>query len=251
MSRKPFILFDVFVYCLLIATAVNAYEKDGINSTSHTIIGGEIIEKGSRPYLVAIGSGDKGEFQYCGGSLISPHAVLTATAAHCVFDKTTGKEWDWDAPDWVEFNRYDKCDDTGVVRIRMYLDRTQCDGDIVYHSGFSIDTFDYDVAVLFLPTAVTDNITPVTLNTDPNVPTANAPLDVAGWGDDAYGDKPSVPFATTVNYLSNEVCTAPPYKELTEEVTEEQMMCAYAKKTDSCQGDSGKQFVLCLIVRDS
>ena len=233
MLRKSLVLLKPLLSYLLAASAINAYEMEDANSTSNAIIGGDIIEKGSRPYLVSLGRGDKGEYQACGGSLISPHAVLTA--AHCLFDLETGE---WYPPEWVEFNRHDLCDDTGVVR--LHLEGTQCYGDIIYHSGFSIDTMDYDVAILFLPTGIID-ITPVILNTDQNVPSDDAPLDVAGWGQfitHGYDAYPTLPFATTVDYLSNEVCTVPPYKKLSLEVTE-QMMCAYAKKTDSCHGDSG------------
>lgn len=52
---------------------------------SHNIFGGDFIEPGSRPWLVPVA----GKY-FCGGSLISPSAVMTA--AHCVIDPYWG-EW--------------------------------------------------------------------------------------------------------------------------------------------------------------
>ena len=59
-------------------------EDDGGDGTQN-IIGGDFIEPGSRPWLVPVA----GKY-FCGGSLISPSAVMTA--AHCVIDPYWG-EW--------------------------------------------------------------------------------------------------------------------------------------------------------------
>eukprot|EP00956_Cyclotella_meneghiniana_P005251 scaffold6552_cov71-Cyclotella_meneghiniana.AAC.4 len=48
------------------------------------ILGGDYMEPGSRPWLVPV----VGKY-FCGGSLISPSAVMTA--AHCVIDLTYGE----------------------------------------------------------------------------------------------------------------------------------------------------------------
>ena len=193
-----------------------------------SIIGGEEIKPNSRPYLVAVGDDYYG--QYCGGSLISPRAVVTA--AHCLF---AGKKT-WLPAQWVEFHRHDILDDTGVVR--LYLnDLTQCEGDAVYHPGFDDKTLDNDVAILFLPEPITD-ITPVILNTDPNVPSEDAPLDVSGWGFTEFS-LPFVANAVTVNYIDNEACTKKPYRFKDSNITEN-MLCAAAEGKDSCYGDSGE-----------
>ena len=46
-------------------------------NSNYRIIGGDEISRGSRPYLVPVVGR-----HFCGGSLISPSAVMTA--AHCV-----------------------------------------------------------------------------------------------------------------------------------------------------------------------
>jgi secreted trypsin-like serine protease len=239
--------------CFSTARAFDAYgddDDDGTNATAQTIIGGEIIEEGSRPYLVSIGAGESGTGQSCGGSLITPHAVMTA--AHCLFKKldepVNGKNYTWDPPEWVEFHRYDLCDDSGVVRLYLESDESQTSGDMFYHIDYDWDTDVNDVAILFLPTPIND-IKPVTLNTDPQVPANDDPLDVAGWGLTDEGDGqmprsfPRYPKAVTINYLTNEACTSEPYKWSASRITD-QMMCATADDKDSCGGDSG---VCCLL----
>jgi hypothetical protein len=207
--------------------------EDKKNSPPQSIIGGDETEPHSRPYLVSVGTGQSGYYgQYCGGTLISPHAVLTS--ARCTFGLffTTPV---WAPPEWVEFNRHDLFDDTDVTRLYI-SDRSQCDGDIVYHPEYDYNNFDNDVAILFLPTAV-DGITPVTLNTDPNLLAAGDPLDVVGWGltEDWF---PIVPHAATLGYLSNEACTKKPYRYKDEKITDS-MMCAYAEGKGICSGDIG------------
>eukprot|EP00804_Cyclotella_cryptica_P010848 CCRYP_008784-RA/>CCRYP_008784-RA protein AED:0.04 eAED:0.04 QI:129/1/1/1/1/1/3/505/385 len=211
-------------------------EKDDKNvktPPTQSIIGGDEIDPHSRPYLVSVGSGESGYYgQYCGGSLISPHAVLTS--ARCVVDTS------WTPPEWVEFNRHDLFDDTDVIRLSL-SDLSQCDGDVVYHPEYDSSTLDNDVAILFLPTAIND-ITPVTLNTNPNLPVVGDPLDVAGWGATEYGF-PTVPNAVTLASLSNEACTKKPYRYKDDEITDS-MMCAHAEGKSACAGDVGGPLVL-------
>ncbi|KAL7519008.1 hypothetical protein ACHAWX_003812 [Stephanocyclus meneghinianus] len=210
---------------------------NALDAPTHTIVGGYEIKPNSRPYLVSVGAGKRAyEGLICGGTLVSPRAVMTA--AHCLFQLEATLQWS--PPEWVEFHRYDLSNDTGVIR--LYLkDRSQCDGDVVYHPGYDYLTKENDVAVLFLPTAI-NLITPVTLNTDPNVPISNAPLDVAGWGLTENG-YPHVPHAVTLEYVTNEACTKKPYRYKDESIAYS-MMCASAEGKDSCSADSGGPLVL-------
>eukprot|EP00804_Cyclotella_cryptica_P024832 CCRYP_001781-RA/>CCRYP_001781-RA protein AED:0.18 eAED:0.09 QI:0/0/0/0.75/1/1/4/0/378 len=200
-------------------------------SFSQSIIGGEEIIPGSRPYLVAV-QGDS----FCAGSLISPHAVMTT--AYCVTDTKN-----WYPAKYVEFHRHSFLSDDGVKRI--YINNTnQCDGDVVYHPEYNDTTIENDVAIIFLHTAITD-ITPVQLNEDPNVPVAGAPLDVAGWGRtdlDNQAQSP-VPHAASVDYLTNEECTKKPYRWREEQIYIS-MMCAFADGKDACNGDGGGPLVM-------
>eukprot|EP00804_Cyclotella_cryptica_P021629 CCRYP_020893-RA/>CCRYP_020893-RA protein AED:0.02 eAED:0.02 QI:69/1/0.66/1/1/1/3/181/450 len=202
-----------------------------------SIIDGDEIAPHSRPYLVSLGVGDSSYYgQFCAGSLISPHAVMTA--ARCVY---YGGIY-WAPPEWVEFNRHNLTDfnEPGVVRMKLN-DTSQCDGDAIYHPNWNWTTSDNDVAILFLPDAVRD-ITPVKLNDDPNIPIAGSPLDVAGWGLTEFGF-PSVPSAVTLNYITNQACTKKPYR-WKDEVILNSMMCSTAEGKSQCYGDSGGPVVM-------
>lgn len=196
-----------------------------------SIFGGEIIRPGSRPYLASIGGKRR-----CGGSLISPHAVMTA--AYCLIRPYTHE---WHPPEYVEFHRHSFYNDTGVKRVYVH-DRSQCGRDLVYHPNYTDLNigYDYNVAIIFLPTAITD-ITPVKLNEDPDVPVSGAPLDASGWGTtdpNIPGLNLSGPHAVTLDYLTNEACTKNPYKWSNDSITDS-MMCAFAKMKSLCLGDGG------------
>ncbi|KAL7480009.1 hypothetical protein ACHAW6_005723 [Cyclotella cf. meneghiniana] len=199
--------------------------QDGEGEVQQSIIGGEEIIPGSRPYLVPV----VGKC-FCGGSLISPHVVMTA--AHCVISF-----YEWSPPAWVEFHRHRRYNSTGVKRVYVN-DRSQCDGDVVYHPEWNDATFENDVALIFLPEAITD-ITPVQLNEDPNVPISGAPLDVAGWGltVDGIPRLSVVPNSVTLDYVTNEACTKKPYR-WPQEVIKDSMMCAIETGKSTCSGDS-------------
>lgn len=234
-------------WCISLITADGIDLLDEEETSSQTIIGGEEIERGSRPYLISVSTGI-GDEHVCGGSLVSPHAVLTA--AHCLFYDEVAPVLLWFPPHWVDINRFDMCDDGDVDRV--YLgDRTECDGNVLYHPKYNHATNDYDVAVIILPIAV-DHITPVLLNTDPNVPADGDPLDVSGWGntDPKHEVYLNTPRAVTVNYITNEACTTEPYKYADSEITD-QMICAYKKNKDSCQNDSGKYVYKMILLQPS
>jgi hypothetical protein len=223
-------------------------DRDSFNQTVQSIIGGDEIVKGSRPYLVSIGSDHRGH--YCGGSLISPHAVMTSAA--CLFLARSMDSLYWDPPQWVDIHRHALNHDSGVIRMRLkHVGQCDKDGDIVYHPDYDFYEDERDVAILFLKDAVKD-IIPVTLNVDPAVPSKNGdPFDVAGWGyTSAYGPLSNTPRAVTVGYVSNEDCSRKPYRYPAEFIYDD-MICAIEDGKGLWYGDGGKHAVygsFCLLI---
>eukprot|EP00804_Cyclotella_cryptica_P014645 CCRYP_012681-RC/>CCRYP_012681-RC protein AED:0.17 eAED:0.17 QI:396/1/1/1/0.5/0/3/0/367 len=214
----------------------DAFLRTSLNSTTgQPIVGGVEIVRGSRPYLVATAKGD--ENHWCGASLISPRAVMTA--AHCLF-----VEGEWSPIDRVAFNRHNNDDPSGETV--MFLNTAEVGGDIVPHPSYNdLDSdFDFDVAIIFLPSAMND-ITPITMNLDPNVPAASGdPLEVSGWGATIFrGNSSNVPLTVDLNYVTNSACIEEPFQYTEDDITEN-MLCAFAAGKDSCQGDSGGPLVL-------
>ncbi|KAL3804640.1 hypothetical protein HJC23_008455 [Cyclotella cryptica] len=238
----------IYKICLfwmgMVACSDAALEFQNQDDTSdlppQNIIGGVEIQPGSRPYLVSLGVDGMGYTgHWCGGSLISPHAVMTT--ADCLF--LSGQ---WHPPIYVDLHRYNLTDDTGVTRMHLN-DISQCDGDVVYHPDYQPGDVvsRNNVAILFLPEAVTD-ITPIKLNDDPNLPSSEGdPLDIAGWGATS-GFVPinsNVPMAVTLEYVSREACTKKPYR-WAEEYVKDTMFCGIAQGKGPCYGDGGGPVVL-------
>jgi hypothetical protein len=149
-------------------------------------------------------------------------------------------------PKWVEFNRYSWWNDTGVELVYI-KDRSQCDGDIVYHPYYNDNDIEYDndVALIFLPYPVTD-FTPVQLNEDKNVPKDGDKVNVAGWGVfdvDYQVINMWSPAEIIYDYVLNEACSKKPYR-WPEEYIRDSSLCAndYKTKKSGCFGDSGEYY---------
>lgn len=188
------------------------------------INGVEVSPPGRYPWMVGVvgvrvsTSGEESESFRCGGSLISPDTVLSAS--HCYFSSGTASN-----VGSFDFMR---------VKIGAHsIDDPQEEIDVVEIIGnpnYVGPTFNNDIALLRLATPVdTDAFTPVRLEWNPDSYAPGTAAVVMGWGTTQDGELSSVLKQADVPLVSREVCTqsgsypGPPQTTLT--VTEK-MICA-------------------------
>ena len=161
------------------------------------------------------------------------------------FDKGNGG---FESFDWVEFNKYELDNRTGVIR--RELSSIEGNGDnttginnyIIRHPDWNHRTFDNDYALIILDEPV-DDIPVLTLMNDTDKPLSDKQeLEVIGWGTTGSGESLSnKPLSATVNYVTNERCTDGNPFNYTPGIIKSSMICAadVPSTQDACQGDSG------------
>ncbi len=174
------------------------------------IVGGSVVPEGA--FLFEVGIATSSRFQYCGGSLIGAHFVLTA--AHC--QVASG--------DLVLVGSRD-LNSAKTIRIK----------ESRIHTRYDPQTFDYDVAIAVLEEDATS------LPLIPLAETAPSVATVIGWGATAEG-------ASTTNLLRQvevPIWTPNDCRKIYPSLTSRQV-CAGLRQGggDSCQGDSGGAMVV-------
>ena len=227
LRPQPFILVALLLFSS-IATA-----------SPHWIIGGTDATPKEWPWMVAVveAGGTAAETQFCGGTLVAPHWVLTA--AHCVVDEDVLEVVALPASYFeVVLGLYDLEDESTAERLVV-------DEVILY--GYDAYTADNDVALLHLKEASTYRPIEalITAETEPLYAAPGAMGTVKGWGALAadLSAYPTLLQEVQIPIVDRETCNAPSAFDggLTET-----MLCAgwLEGGKDSCLGDSGGPFVV-------
>lgn len=184
------------------------------------IVGGVEASPGDFPFIVSLQRTSGSHF--CGGSLLNSRTVLTA--AHCVVGVSASG-----------------------VRVRAgSLNRSSggtvvSASSIVIHPSYSESTYNNDVAIVKLATAIptSSTIGYATLAASGSDPAANSLATVAGWGTLSSGGStlPTTLRKVDVPIVSRADCRG----DYSNSAITNNMFCAGfdAGGKDSCQGDSG------------
>jgi len=192
------------------------------------IVGGTEVTANEFPFLISlqkkISGSDTDYYHLCGGSIYSERFIITA--AHCVPGATAS--------------------DLRIVAGEHNLQAASGDEQVITvqtinsHPDYNSGTYDNDIAILELNSALTfnDKVGRITMNTVD--PSAGTDVTVAGWGTlSSGGSSPDIMNKVTVDVISNTQCSVN-YNTQGYTITDN-MICAGVTEggKDSCQGDSG------------
>ncbi|XP_053575647.1 ovochymase-1 [Bombina bombina] len=194
------------------------------------IVGGQEACTNCWPWQVGLKF--MGEF-YCGGVIISSQWVLTA--AHCIEGSSNPAYWEVIAGD---HDRY-------LVESTEQIRHVQA---IVVHKDFSQETYDYDIALVFLkePLKINSYVRPICLPPSDEPLSPSSMCVVTGWGNTLEdGTSATRLQQLELPILDNQVCNKSYYSDHPGGITD-RMFCAgfpSLQGKDSCQGDSGGPLV--------
>ncbi|MCB1202706.1 MAG: serine protease [Verrucomicrobiae bacterium] len=195
----------------------------GLDTAQPRIVGGTKAPANAYPWMVALASKTGGKLfdrQFCAGSLIAPHWVLTA--AHCVEGEV--------ASNLEVVMGFNDLDDTSGAEIRGVK-------AFFVHPGYADIRGDLvnDIALLFLDSPV-NSITPVSYSKSPSPLAVGETVRAIGWGDTQSSPRfptelrqvdlalESISYARRV-YGSNQI--------------NQRHLAAIGNGKDTCGGDSG------------
>ena len=149
----------------------------------------------------------------------------------------------------IQFNRYAQDNNAGIIPIQLCQTefRNGCDGlaYVVRHPGYNGNVGDgNDVALIFLPVGQQiidiDDIDPVRLNRNRDVPAGGQNLETFGWGLTSNEPTPidAIEIQTaTMQALTNQACRDR-FAGTADRITND-MLCAKSEGVSAAPGDSG------------
>ncbi|PTL76207.1 serine protease [Vitiosangium sp. GDMCC 1.1324] len=210
-------------------------QVDAMDTIGQEIVGGVEARPGSHPWIVSL---QQYGSHFCGGSLIRVSPTVEAsdivvTAAHCVYDGSSGLTVVAGAHD---LNR------PGAGQVSVSGERA------VYHSAYNPDTTLNDIAIIKLakPIKFSSTIQPVFLPQAGEAVPDNTLGTVAGWGLTREGgyDTSSILMQVSVPTINSRELASMYSKEGISIDPKAMLGAGYRQGgKDSCQGDSGGPFV--------
>ncbi|XP_035703802.1 limulus clotting factor C isoform X2 [Folsomia candida] len=210
----------------------------GGSDTAGLVTGGVSSKRGKWPWHAALFHEDppnSGKWDLkCGGSLITPQAILTA--AHCTTKKFT--EMPLPVHDIQiglgrfhrSFNRHDNGEQTRRVRF------------IEVHPDYNQNTLESDIALIFLdtPAIIDDYVRPVCFPDDDKVQDVHPgnPGHLVGWGRTSGGRFKDDLQEATIPVVDSHTCKAA-HQTFASLVRSTNFCAGYRNGTSACDGDSG------------
>ncbi|KAM7355457.1 venom protease-like [Cochliomyia hominivorax] len=200
-------------------------------------VGGEVIKKGSWPWVALLGYDDKLSPFKCGGTLITARHVITA--AHCLTDKLN----------FVRLGDHDLTTDNEISHIDIKIERMEKHPDYNETNGRS------DIAILYLEHNVqlTESINPICMPTTSELRQKSylhyTPF-IAGWGKTMEGGiSANIQQELQIPIFDNQLCRdryEQKNKNFPEKQFDNEVLCAgfLATANGICQGDSGGSLMM-------
>jgi transmembrane serine protease 3 len=216
-------------------TSVSMRANRRQDTTGGRIVGGVEARPNSHPWIVSM---QQYNSHFCGGTLIRvgerEESDIVVTAAHCVYDGTSGLT--------VSAGAHDLNNPSNGVQ-------TVKGAKTVYHPAYNPDTTMNDIAVVKLATPIkfTSTVQPACLPAIGEAVPDGTEATVAGWGLTREGgyDTSSILMQVGVPTINSRECSNM-YRKAGISIDSYAMICAgySGGGKDSCQGDSGGPFVV-------